>query len=110
MIIVHSGCHAEISFRFFPVTESEVPQCHQIVAMNPVFLIHVLLPDLQTGKGNGEIIHFKEVEQMFFAKIEQAVKAAAGFFFTSELTKSQSLVKNLIRFPPVPLAATWANR
>ena len=83
VVVIHSGGDTEIAFCPVEVAESEMPQPHQIVTMDAVLLVHVVFPNLEIRKRNGKIVHLKSVEQMFFTKVDQPVKAAAGFIFTS---------------------------
>ena len=83
VVIIHSGGHTEITFCLVEIAESEMSQPHQIVAMDAVLLIHIVFPNLKIGERDGEIVHLESVEQMLFTKVDQPVKAAAGFFFTS---------------------------
>ena len=88
VVVVHFGGDAEIGFCLFRMAETEVSEAHQVVAVDAVLLVHIVFPNLEIRKGDGEIIHLESVEQVLFPKIDQAVETAAGLLLTSKFAKA----------------------
>ena len=82
---------------FFLISQTKMPQTHQIMAMHTVSLIHIVFPYLQIRKRDGEIIHLERIEQMPLPKINQAIETSPGLRLATQPTKCQTLIKDFVR-------------
>lgn len=47
MIIIHLGSGIEIAHGLFLVPQAQMSECHQIITMDTILLVHIIFPNLQ---------------------------------------------------------------
>ena len=75
----------EVAAGALEVAEAHVAQAHQVEAVYAVLLVHVVLPDLQVGQGDGEVVHVEDVVEVLLAEVDEAVEAAARLGLAASL-------------------------